>query len=145
MSKVYEVIADDDGEYGTLCVFTRADTANQAKANWAGADELGNAEYIELRARRVPWADELEDIDQWSYPFMTELLKHGRTVWVGPDYQDFLDPEDLPMIVAYGGLKAFCDAMRVGHSDVYGETIDEARKAWRDGKKLLEVTKHDAD
>lgn len=140
MSKVYEVISDNDPEYGTLRVFTRANTANQARAQWANADELGNAEYIELRAVRVPWADELEDIDQWDYPFMTELMKHGRTVWVGPDFQDFLDPEDLPMVEAYGGLKPFCDAMRVGNSDVYGETIDEAREAWRNGKKLLGAT-----
>lgn len=140
MSKVYEVIAESD-EWGTVCTFVRADSRNQARANCVGMDELGDPDYIDLRAVRVPWADSMEDIDVFDYPFKWQLLKHGRTVWVGPDFNDALDPEDVPMVEAYGGLKAFCDALLKHYDTVDAEANSDARESWQDlGRKIEEFS-----
>ncbi|WP_057821928.1 hypothetical protein [Schleiferilactobacillus perolens] len=137
MSKVYEVWNQGDPEYGKTVTYVQAETVGKAKVK--ALVEFEDTDFVELRAKRIPWADGLDNIDNFDYPFQWHLLHHGYSVCLGVDYQDCVDPEDVPMIAAYGGLKDFDMALVRASVDKMPSSyeIEMARDLWGHGKMKL--------
>ena len=105
--KVYKVVWDDL-EFREPMV--RAKSTGKAKEIAMGLDGFEDVPFTEIRAYRVPWADQLDDIDVSDYPVMWEMLKHGEELNLGDGWYNFyVDKSDIPMIEAYGGLEKFVD------------------------------------
>lgn len=60
-TKAYRVCdKSEDSDYGMIIVF--AENASQARQiGWTQMDDIGAEEYIDIRARRAPWADVYAD------------------------------------------------------------------------------------
>lgn len=70
--KAWHLQSDDDYEGHSMIVF--ADDRNDAKRQGAGRDELGNPEYLSVRATRCPKFDGREN----NPPTLRELvMDHG--------------------------------------------------------------------
>ena len=104
LSKAYEVSYDDGWDTGSTITFAR--TAGQAKGQVELTDEVGNMDFIDLKARRVPWADKY-----WNRPQNELILAELHMGWtwdIGSGYRD-VSEEDIPAIIKAGGFNEYVD------------------------------------
>lgn len=93
--KAYEITVDDL-EYRPPIVW--AETSGKAKSLALGCDELLGYEYLDLRVKRIKWADDLEKIDEWE--FTKERVKH-EDVWLTDTELSALTTDDLDLMDQY--------------------------------------------
>jgi len=139
--KAYKVVWDDL-EFREPMV--RAKSAGNAKEIAMGLDGFEDVSFTEIRAYRVPWADQLDDIDVNDYPVMWEMLKHGEELNLGDGWYNFyVDESNIPMFEAYGGLEKFVDFVYNKEGKVmygYDKILDiwDKHKRVATSKELLE-------
>lgn len=105
--KAYEVDCDDN-EYMSKIVW--AETAGKAKASMTYAEELGEPEYLEITARRLPWADSWYDKAHvpgkygYNKEFMYAWMHHGLEFFVDEDRVAMITEKTIPLIQKVGGF-----------------------------------------
>lgn len=104
MTKAYKIDWDDN-EFMPKIVW--AETSGKAKSMCVYDEELGEPEYLDLTAIRVPWADMLQHLSE--YEFRTEWLKHGLSYELDGEGIAYVDFEALPLIEKVGDLRKFED------------------------------------
>ncbi|GAX05430.1 hypothetical protein IWT25_00734 [Secundilactobacillus pentosiphilus] len=124
MIKAYAVTGED-WDYGETGEIVWAENANKAKAQLALAEVVNEAEYVDLRAIRAPWADGMEHMNKDK--FCIEMLKHGWRWYlgdVGPDIS--IDETAIPVLKKVGSIEAFASAFDKGQL-----TYDRDNEEWK--------------